>query len=187
VAPTIPTGVPGTLAAGVTWKWTTSPGLYPPSEGWALSYALRGAGALDISGAQVTNDGAATFTITVAADATAALAAGAYRWVAYAEKAGEKYEVAKGVVDVTANLATAAAGALQSQAEAMVTRLDAEIRARIAGTGSGHNSITIGSRAIEKIPLEQLYELRNKYQQQANRERSKGRFAPVKLRFTRAR
>jgi len=187
VAPTIPIGVPATLGAGVTWKWKTSPAGFPPSEGWALSYALRGVGSLDIAGAKVTDDGVATFTITVAAADTAALAAGAYRWVAYAEKAGEKYEVAKGVVDVTANVATAGAGALQSTAEAMVTRLDAEIKARVTGTGSGHNSIEIHGRAIEKFSLEELYGLRNKYAAQANRERSKGRFAPVKMRFTRAR
>jgi hypothetical protein len=190
LAPTIPTSEPSTLTAGETWKWTFTDSTYPASEGWSPSYAVRGVSALDITDADhMTDDGAATWTVTVPHATTDDLVAGVYEWVRYATKAAEKYVTARGSFVVLADADSAAAGDRQSHAEKMLARIEAEIEARLSGDGSAHESYTIGTaaggRQLSKVPLSELYALKNKYAAEAQQAQRAGKLAPVTITFGR--
>jgi hypothetical protein len=175
------------VTANTTWKWYRDESTYPPSEGYALSYALRGASVLNISGGQITDDGASRFTITVADEDTADVTAGTYTLVAYAAKDGERFEIGRWSVVVLADVSAATAGQLQSHPERMVTILEEEIEARVSGDGSAHAGLSIGTaaggRQIEMIPLRELYQLLAQYRAQVRAERNRGRLPSIGIRF----
>lgn len=185
MAPTIPTSEPTTAVAGTTWKWTRDEATYPPSEGWALSYAFRGLSALDVpaTGSTITDDGVSQFTVTVTDEKTAVIAAGTYQWVAYASLDGEKFVADSGVLVVTADASAAIAGALQSHAELMLARVESEIEARLTGNGSAHESYTIGTaaggRQLSKVPMQELLAMRGVYAGMVWREQNPGRSLPT--------
>ena len=133
--------------------------------------------------ASADSDGVGYSITKAAADTT--IAAGVYEFLARVSNVGgEKYTVDSGAVEVLANAATATAGTLQSHAEQMVVLLRAEIKARLSGTaGTAHNDYTIEGRAISKIPLPDLYALRNKYEAELARERNGGRLPSVAIYF----
>lgn len=139
------------------------------------------------TGNTVTDDGASTSTVTVAYSNTASIAAGNYTWVATVEKDGERYEAGRGTFTVLANASAAAAGDLQSFAEEMLANVEDEIRARITGDGSAHNSYTIGTaaggRSLDKMTLAELTTLRDKLRNDVQRERFAGKLAPVTITF----
>jgi hypothetical protein len=155
---------------------------YLASDGWTLTYYLRGVGSLDITAtADVDGEG---YSVTEPATSTV-IAAGVYEFLARVSNVGgEKYTVDSGVVEVAPNVATATPGTLQSHAEQMVPLLQAEIKARLSGTaGTGHDSYTIDNRQISKLSLTELYALLNKYRAELAREQNLGRLPAITIRF----
>jgi hypothetical protein len=66
----------------------------------------------------------------------------------------------------------------------MLLLVETEIQARIDGTGSAHESYTIGTRQLNKIPLEgpnSLTALRVQYQLEVQRQRNGGRLPPYRV------
>lgn len=158
---------------------------YLASAGWTLTYYLRGVGSIDVVAvADVDGEG---YSVTVPAATTAPYLAGKYEFIARVSNVGlENYTVDSGVVEILPNAALAAAGALQSHAEQMVALLKSEIKARLSGTaGTAHESYTIEGRAIQKLDLDELYALLNKYRAELAREKNGGRLPPVTIRFPR--
>lgn len=180
--PTVPTQEPTRFAAGETVTWSrTVPGF--PSSEWTLRYYLRGAGKLDIpSTAQA--DG--SFLVAVRPIDTEKAPAGAYRWTAYAEKGSgsalERHPVGTGLVIITANLVTAAAGELQSHAEQMLAAIEARLRGRLT-TDQLIESYGVAGRQVVKIAFEQLEIARRRYRAEVMRERNGGRLPRIEVGF----
>lgn len=157
---------------------------YLASDGWTLTYYLRGVGTLDVT-ATTDTDGEG-YSITVL-PASTDIAAGNYEFLARVSNVGgEKYTVDSGTVEILANAATATAGQRQSHAEQMVALLQAEIKARLSGTaGTAHESYTIENRQITKLSLDELYKLLNKYRAELAREQNGGTLPSITIRFPR--
>lgn len=181
----VPTDIPDELTAGDTWRWTVRFDDYLASDGWTLTYYLRGVGSLDITAtADVDGEG---YSVTVAAATTASLATGNYEFLARVSNVGgEVYTVDSGTVEILPNAATASAGTLQSHAEKMVALLRAEIQARLSGTaGTAHESYTIDNRQITKLSLPELQALLNRYLAELAREKHGGQLPAITIRFPR--
>ena len=155
---------PEKLTSGVTWKWKKTISDYPASE-WTLTYYLRkdGATATSFSAAA---DGD-THLVTVAAATTAGYAAGVYDIIGVVVKAAEKYVVFDGIFEVLTNPATAGAYDPRTHARRVLDLIEAAMEGRIP---NGMESYTIGGRSINKIPLNQLRELYEKYAQDVRQE-----------------
>lgn len=150
---------PEKLTSGVTWKWKKTISDYPASE-WTLTYYLRkdGATATSFSAAA---DGD-THLVTVTAATTAGYAAGVYDIIGVVVKAAEKYVVFDGIFEVLTNPATAGAYDPRTHARRVLDLIEAAMEGRIP---NGMESYSIGGRSINKIPLNQLRELYEKYKQ----------------------
>ena len=155
---------PEKLTSGVTWKWKKTISDYPASE-WTLTYYLRKDGATATS-FSATADGD-THLVTVAAPTTAGYAAGVYDIIGVVVKAAEKYVVFDGIFEVLTNPATASAYDPRTHARRVLDLIEAAMEGRIP---NGMESYTIGGRSINKIPLNQLRELYEKYAQDVRQE-----------------
>lgn len=165
------TEFPTSFSAGTTVKYTRSLPDYPANDGWTLTVALRGAGAVN---ATVSPSGA-DFLVTFPATLTTGLPAGSYEWLERVTKAGETFDAAAGQVVVTPNVAAAGAGELMSHEERALAALIARRDGRLT---ADQETIQVDSMAISRIPFELLERLIDKYQRIVNAQRSGG--APLK-------
>lgn len=108
--------VPASLAAGDSLSLRLAYADYPASGGWAATLYLRGPSVLDAA-AVASGD---QFVWTVPAASTAPLTPGLYQYVIRVAKGTEAATVESGALTLTANVATAAPGELQSYAEQML-------------------------------------------------------------------
>lgn len=176
----IPTSEPTELTAGDSWQWDKTLGDYRPTDGWALEYVLVGAMpfAINVTNARLVVSGD-TYQVRVPAADTASLAAGAYRFAAYVSKAGDRFEILRTAVAVRANIATLTDG--RTVAEKELAIVDAAISGRLT---NDLQSYQINGRAVNKIPIEMLYQIRGRLRSQVWRERSPGQLGrPVRMRF----
>ena len=150
---------PEKLTSGVTWKWKKTISDYPASE-WTLTYYLRkdGATATSFSAAA---DGD-SYLVTVAAATTAAYASGIYDFIGWVIKGTEKFEVFNSMIEVLPNPTNASAYDPRSHARKVMELIEAAMEGRVP---NGMESYSIGGRSINKIPLNQLRELYEKYKQ----------------------
>ena len=144
IPPTIPTTEPTTLASGTTWQWTKSLSDFPASAGLAR-VSLAGATSLSFA-ATATGD---VYAVTVPAAVTEDVTAGTYQWLARLTLGGVVYDADSGTLVVTPNIAVDAASDQRTHAERMLAAIEAELQARIDGTGSAHDaySIALGVRS----------------------------------------
>ena len=149
MAPVVPVGVPDVLVAGDSLIFKVTYPLYPVSEGWALSFQVKGEGELITTSGEVTDDSGSTYTVNVPASRTADLAPGVYRWFALATGSGSysgRRDVAeRGVLTIEANPATAAGGDYESDEEKELAALVAAVR---DSAGDLVVSYTIGNRQV---------------------------------------
>jgi hypothetical protein len=150
---------PEKLTAGVTWKWKKTISDYPASE-WTLTYYLRkdGATATRFSAAA---DGD-SYLVTVAAATTAAYASGIYGFIGWVIKGTEKFEIFNSMIEVLPNPTNSSAYDPRSHSRRVLDLIEAAMEGRIP---NGMESYSIGGRSINKIPLNQLRELYEKYKQ----------------------
>jgi len=187
VAPVIPTGEPSALRAGTTWTWKRGESSdFPVADLWVYTYYLTGKTSLSFAATNslTTHD----FTVSVSAVTTAAVAAGVYRFELRASLSGAVYTVDSGEFDVVADTAVSAASDQRTHAEKMLLLIETEIQARIDGTGSAHESYTIGTRQLNKIPLQgpnSLATLRTIYSAEVARQRNGGRLPSYTAHFVR--
>jgi hypothetical protein len=177
LAPQIPVGEPSALRAGVTWSWKRAEASdFPVADLWVYTYYLTGKTSLSfVATNSIPNH---DVTVSVAAATTAVVAAGVYQWELRASLSGAIYTVDSGTFDVLATSAVTAASDQRSHAEKMLAMVEAEIQARVTGDGSAHSSYIIGTRQLDKIPLEgpdSLHALRVVYQMEIQRERNGGK------------
>jgi hypothetical protein len=141
------TALPDSFPAGTTCRFRKAYSDYPASDGWALVFYLAGASVAQI---EAEADGDA-FVITITPEkTTGGFLAGHYHWEERVAKDGEVYKVDSGVVTIDADLATAAAGSLQSWLETSITVLKAHIASRLP---AGMQMYAIHGRQVSKIPI----------------------------------
>lgn len=100
---TTPTTEPATVVAGDTITWQKTSSDYPAST-WTLKYRLlNAAGKIDITAGSSGTD----HLVSVSSATSANWVAGDYDYIAWVEKAGERYTLGQGRITVTANLAAA--------------------------------------------------------------------------------
>lgn len=188
MAPILATIEPTTATAGATWTWAISSSTYPIADGWALSYAVLGAGKLPWDDAWVTESGE-THTVVVPATSTATLTAGRYEltriWTGSGTYANRvDFEVCAPLT-VAANPTTAAPGDRVAFAEANLAAVEKAISARLAGDQP--EEYAIGGRSVRKIELGELMAIRGKLSAELWRLRNPGRaFRSMGVRFSQA-
>jgi len=140
--------LPEAFAAGETVIYRRQVADYPASA-WTLTLYLAGAKTLSVAAAADGDD----HIVTLAAAETAALTAGVYRFAERAaDGAGLVYEVARGVVRVTADLAQATEGSEQEWTERAIAILRAHIEGRLP---AGLESYQIANRVVSKMPIKE--------------------------------
>lgn len=163
---------------GDTWQWAITLADYPPSDGWSLTYALRGAGTIDL---EATALDALTFLVTANAWDTKPLPSGPYQFAAIATRifsgTQRRATVRTGVIQVATDLAAAAAGAVISPAEQMLTQIQAVLQGRAT---ADVESYQIAGRALTKIPMHELLALETIYAARVWRERHPRAAFPVR-------
>jgi len=172
-----PTTEPTILVAGDSWSWTKTLSTYPPSEGWTLGYSIRGVSTL-LDTDVVTGVSGGGYTVSVDKVKTGALGEGAYKWQSYVTGsgayAGQRYTVDQGVFTVIAALSSLSGSQGQTHVERTLAKIESEIEARLAGTGSAHENYSINGRSIGKIPIEKLLRLRSIYADKVRRLNNRG-------------
>lgn len=167
-----PIGEPSALRAGTTWNWKRDEDArWPIAGGWTYTYYLTGKTSLSFAASNNTSD----FTVTVAAATTATVDAGNYAWELRVTDGTSIYPVDTGEFDVVADAAVTAASDQRTFAEKNLALVETEIQARITGDGSAHDSYTIGSRQLSKIPLADLRTMRAVFAAEVQRQRFGGR------------
>ncbi len=169
--------IPSTIIAGDTPSWVDSSftdglGASVDSSAYTLTYSLRGADAaakLDLQGAP----SGSGWQFSLAAAASAALntsgQAARWYWAARAAKGGTVLTAGEGTLLVKPNLAALTTFDGRSQAEQILSTVEAAILAR--STGDFVTDYTIGSRSLKKEPMSALLALRDKYRLIVSRER----------------
>ena len=164
----IPERIPQQLTAGDRWRWRDAAALakYPPADGWALKYRLHNSAAtIDLTAAVV--DG--QYEIDASPSTTAAYAAGEYEWSCWVEKAGERYALATGRVQVLPDPATAT-GDIRTHAEKVLEAIRAVIEGRAS---KDQESYSIAGRSLSRTPLDDLLQLESRYVRRVAEERAK--------------
>lgn len=98
----IPEIEPTEIVQGDTIAWTKDLSDYSASDGWTLTYYLRGPQSLTITASA----SGSAHSISVSATTTAAYAFGKYKWQAYASKSGARYKVGEGSLEILQNPAS---------------------------------------------------------------------------------
>ena len=106
MAPSIPTAEPTEAVAGDSWAWDLYLPDYPASEGWEISYTVRGPTDLDIVWSTHVSANGDTYEVRVPASATD-LTPSTYKLAGRATKGTEKKTFYAAAFTIRANPATA--------------------------------------------------------------------------------
>lgn len=185
MAPVVPTIEPTDVTAGSTWTWKMSSGIYPISEGWTLSYAIRGLAALAWSTSWISNDGS-SFTIVIPPASTLPLKEGSYEftriWAGSGSYAGQTFYEQLPTLTVQADPVTAIAGARVPMVEQAYTAVKAAYYARLAGDEP--EEYTIGGRSVRKMSISDLWKQLCILASRVTRLRNGGELPGYQVRFT---
>jgi hypothetical protein len=191
-APSIPTTPPEYLIAGTTWQWTQK--LYDQASGDEFTTADAGTVKLHLNGKtslefSATDNGDGTWLFSLAPTATPGtddiLVNGNYRWDIFGTLATKVYSLGFGTVEVRGYPDTANASDNRTHAEKMLALIEAELQARVPGTGAGVESFQIGTRQFAALSLETLEKMRAKYAAEVAVQRY-GKLPDVEAYFVRA-
>ena len=154
MAPVIPDVVPAVFTAGETVKFTRSFDDYQ-GPGWA--YTIYFNGATDVFNKAGSWNSASYDVVLTPSDL--AVAAGLYRYIERVANSGtgEVYTVGDGVVTIEVDLATAPAGAMLSFWEKQLSMIESVLAGRVT---NDVQSYQIAGRAVVKIPIKELLQLR---------------------------
>lgn len=167
--PTTPTVFPARLSAGTTLKVTRTFTDYPANDGWTATLYVAGESLM--APVAATANGSA-FDFTVSSTATSDLAPGDYAYKVLVAKAGEVYVAEDAVITVDPNIISARAGDLLTLAQKALPIVQAAILGRLT---ADQQSFSIAGRAVVKIPIKELYELRTRFENEIAAARAKRR------------
>jgi hypothetical protein len=179
---------PFELVAGDRWQWnrTDLTADYPASV-WTLTYYFTNqTNSFQIVAAAVGDE----FAIDQSPATTAAFAAGAFAWEAYAANGStDRQRVDKGTLVVLPNLAAAGSTDRRSHARKMLDAIEALLENRAAKIDA---SYSINGRSLSRLSPEELGAWRDKYKAEVAREKRAERIAAglghsgkIRARFTR--
>jgi len=172
--------LPKSFAAGETLKIKRAHSSFPASDGWTLTLYLRGASVRDYTAAVVGTEHVFTLPST-GVTGTSDLLPGNYTWEERASKAGEVFAAARETIQVRPNVATAAAGDLQSAEEKELVIVEAAIAGRLS---DDMQSYQIAGRAVNLIPVRELYQIRAALRTAVAAQRRRGQpIVPVRAVF----
>jgi hypothetical protein len=169
------TAMPQQIIAGDSLALSIEPGEYTAADGWAAALTLTPI----MGGTPVVTaatGGAASWEIAVTSTVSAALAAGAYRYLVAATKAGQRSTIRHGEVQVLPN--PAANVDQRSAAQRALAAIDAVLEGR---AGSADIEFTFeDGRSIKKMPHSELIALRKFYARRVAAEKL-GRRGPARI------
>lgn len=171
--------IPSRLTAGDSWSWDMPEAwaAYPPPD-FALRVVLtpEAGGTPFAMGAAV--DTGVTFRLKATPAQTAALVAGRYAWASIAEDdaTGERFTIARGLVEILADPATAT-GDTRTPAARILVAIDATLEGRATKDAE---SYSIEGRSLSRTPVADLLRLKAHYAQIVAAER--GHAAPFRVR-----
>ena len=174
MAATIPTVEPSRIRAGTTAQWIRALADYEYSDGWRLSYALRGPAQYNLTcAATATDSHLATIPSTAAT-----LVAGDYVWQSTAASGTLRYLVAEGRVTVDTDLAALSPLTVDYDGRTDARKTLDAIEATITGVASAaQQSFTVGDRTLSKYSVADLLLLRDRYRTMVDREEAAERVA----------
>jgi len=173
------TAIPDVLVKGTAYDYRRGFSEFRADDAWTLTLLLSGP-APNLTKAGTPNG--ADFDFALSNSDTALLAVGAYFWEERAAKAGKSYPAASGVLSVAPDLATAAAGTLETLEAKALRSLEAAIGVRL-GIGEAApqdviESYAVGFRQFEKMKLREMFDLRASLQHTVRNQARPGRFGP---------
>ena len=172
----MPLNIPSSIVPGDTVVWRDrslrgkdpSTGIdtdYKPTD-YALSWAIRGASAIDAIAVPDGNE----FVTTIAASATAALIPGSYFWQAYVERASDRLTIAKGRLTVLTNLNINLPDYDgRTNPEKMLEAVEIALS---SGVTKGIQSYTIKGRSLARYSIPELIQLRNQLRIEVSRAKA---------------
>jgi hypothetical protein len=172
MAPTLPTFLPSSLTAGMTWRWDETLGDYPTTEGWSFARRFVGDGFAQTLTSTPTGG---VYQFSASATETAAFPAGDYRVTAVVTQGGTKYALDTVVVTVYADPTTLAPGSQRTEAETLLLEVDAAIKAIVSGQVA---SYSVGGRSFSMHSLTELRTYRGSLAARVWRERNPGQSGP---------
>jgi hypothetical protein len=158
---------PGQIIAGSTHVWTVSLPSFRPADGYALEFHLAGASYVGVDATVLDDD---TFQVKIVPADTTSFPAGIYGRQYRATKGSDIYVELEGTVEVRTLLG--ASLDTRSQARRIVDAIDALIEGRAT---SDQMSYQIGNRALARIPLPDLRQMREYYARIVAAESRNGR------------
>jgi len=191
-APSIPTSPPAYLVAGTTWQWTSklydqvSGDEFAPADAGTVVLHLNGKTSLQFS-ASDNGDDTWLFSLspTAAPGTDDILEDGTYRWHILGTLLSKVYTLGSGTVQVQGFPNTDNGADNRTHAEKMLALVEAELEARVPGTGAGVHSFGIGQRQFEGLDMATLMSMRAKYTAEVAMQNS-GRMPDIEVHFVRA-
>jgi hypothetical protein len=170
-APEVPAVFPPYLVAGATWQWDqrlydqASGDEFLPDDGGTVTMRLLGHHSLEFTATANTTDDVWEWRVASSTTDDIPVTKGnqKYTWEIQGSLAGVVYDLGRGSIFVYANPDITAGDDRRSHAQKMVALIEAELEARVLGTGTGHNSYQIHGRSMEKFTLTELRSLRAEY------------------------
>lgn len=151
---------PSRITIGDYAQWTDNPvtqdGQVLTSATYTLTYAVRGATVLNLTGTPLGNGWQTVITV----QQSTTLTTGQYYWQSYLTAGAVRFTVGQGQTVVVPNYSSATAGFDgRTQLEKDIDAVDAAIRAMVAG--GAVQEYTIGSRSLKKMTIADLITLRS--------------------------
>lgn len=164
--------MPASITAGTTVKFRRLFTDYPAGGGWSYTFALAGPASLS----KVGTPNGDSFEVALTSVETAGLSPGGYKYSERVSKAGEVFEVGRGVLDVQLDIAAAQGNSAMSHAEQTLLVIEAALEGRLP---SGMETYQIAGRAVSKMKIKELMELRGHYAALVWRQRNPGKLGPT--------
>lgn len=165
-----PTTEPASVTAGDTIAWTKALADYPASDGWVLTYTLANSAARIT--VPTTADGD-VHAVSVLPATSAAWAPGTYSVQAHVAKAGARYTVGTGTLQVLPNLVAGSLIDTRSAARQALEAADAALRTY--GNKAWLQGFAIGNRQQTFRSPDEFFSYRSRLQQEVAREDARQR------------
>lgn len=171
---------PATLTAGDRWAWDRADlaALYPPAEGWSLTWYFA-----PVSGGatRTVTTSAEGFAVVVDPAATALFSAGEHaRTVAVSDASG-RITLETGFVAILPDPAAAEAPDARSRNARILAAIEATLEKRATADA---DALTIEGRSISRTPMPDLLKARARFAELVRRERGGAAVIVSRVKFT---
>lgn len=162
---------PTTLQAGDSITWSRDAPGFLAEDGWELRYALRGPAPIDLT---ATGEGT-LYQVQVSAAASAQWAPGDYVFSCFVVNGDDRQTLGTGRLSIMPDLATSNPMDIRSHAKRMLDAIEATMEKRAT---KDQQSYEIEGRRLDRIPIQELMKLRDRYRREYNRELERAGLRP---------